>query len=42
MLELLGLEISEDSTYIINPATVTTICDPVNDLKLMYQELTNG
>ena len=36
------MDISEDSTYIINPATVTTICDPVNDLKLMYQELTNG
>tara|TARA_E500000331_G_C17171536_1_gene676341 strand:+ start:85 stop:399 length:315 start_codon:yes stop_codon:yes gene_type:complete len=36
------MDISEDSTYIINPATVTTVCEPVNDLKTMYQELTDG
>ena len=36
------LEISEDETFIINPTTVTTVCDPVSDLKSMYEDLTNG
>jgi|TARA_A200000113_G_scaffold131963_1_gene118729 hypothetical protein len=36
------LEISDDSTFIINPHTVTTICDPVVDLKDMYEDLTRG
>ena len=36
------LEISEDEQFIINPNTVTTVCDPVSDLKSMYEDLTNG
>tara|TARA_B100001250_G_scaffold373273_1_gene359300 strand:- start:1039 stop:1350 length:312 start_codon:yes stop_codon:yes gene_type:complete len=36
------LEISEDETFIINPSTVTTVCDPVSDLRAMYEDLTNG
>tara|TARA_A100001388_G_scaffold111254_1_gene81761 strand:- start:406 stop:717 length:312 start_codon:yes stop_codon:yes gene_type:complete len=36
------LEISDDQTFIINPNTVTTICDPVTDLKDMYEDLTRG
>ena len=36
------LEISEDETFIVNPHTVTTVCDPVSDLKSMYEDLTNG
>ena len=36
------LEVSEDGTFIINPATVTTVCDPVSDLRSMYEDLTNG
>ena len=36
------LEISEDEQFIINPSTVTTVCDPVSDLKSMYEDLTNG
>tara|TARA_B100000131_G_scaffold174158_1_gene168227 strand:+ start:58 stop:369 length:312 start_codon:yes stop_codon:yes gene_type:complete len=36
------LEVSEDDTFIINPATVTTVCDPVSDLRSMYEDLTNG
>ncbi len=36
------LEISEDDTFIINPNTVTTICDPVPDLRSMYEDLTAG
>ena len=36
------LEISDDDTFIINPNTVTTVCDPVSDLKSMYEDLTNG
>ncbi len=36
------LEISSDDQYILNPTTVTTVCDPVSDLKGMYEDLTNG
>ena len=36
------LEISDDDTFIINPNTVTTVCDPVSDLRSMYEDLTNG
>ena len=36
------LEISDDDTFIINPSTVTTVCDPVSDLRSMFEDLTNG
>ena len=36
------LEISEDDTYIVNPDTVATVCEPLADLKSMYEDLTNG
>jgi len=36
------LEISSDDTFILNPNTVTTVCDPVSDLTAMYEDLTNG
>tara|TARA_B100001996_G_C18340128_1_gene469809 strand:+ start:65 stop:376 length:312 start_codon:yes stop_codon:yes gene_type:complete len=36
------LEISADDTFILNPNTVTTVCDPVSDLTAMYEDLTNG
>ena len=36
------LEISQDDQFILNPTTVTTVCDPVSDLRGMYEDLTNG
>ena len=36
------LEISEDDTYVLNPSTVATVCEPVADLRSMFEDLTNG
>ena len=36
------LEISEDDTYILNPDVVGIVCEPVGDLRDMYENLTNG
>ena len=36
------MEVSEDHTYILNPNCVTTVCEPVGDLRAMYEDLTNG
>ena len=36
------MDISEDDTYIVNPHTVATVCEPVPDLRSMYEDLTNG
>ena len=36
------LEISEDDTYILNPSTVSVVCEPMGDLRKMYEDLTNG
>tara|TARA_B100000927_G_scaffold276846_1_gene257978 strand:+ start:99 stop:410 length:312 start_codon:yes stop_codon:yes gene_type:complete len=36
------MEISEDDTYIMNPSTVSVVCEPVGELREMYENLTHG